>query len=93
MSKQIAVRLPEHMVEQIDTLVSDGAVPSRAALVQSALERELRRRIYEHEVETLLALKAAGKPDEFAELAEWGARRPRQEPELSVAITLAFDLG
>ena len=90
MSKQIAVRLPEHMVEQIDTLVSDGAVPSRAALVQSALERELRRRIYEHEVETLLALKAAEEPDE---LAEWGARRPRQEPELSVAITLAFDLG
>ena len=90
MSKQIAGRLPEHMVEQIDTLVSDGAVPSRAALVQSALERELRRRIYEHEVETLLALKAAGKPDEFA---GWGARRPRQEPQLSVAITLAFDLG
>jgi len=76
MSKQIAVRLPEHMVEQIDTLVSDGAVPSRAALVQSALERELRRRIYEQEVETLLALKAAREPDEFAELAEWGAREP-----------------
>ena len=90
MSKQIAVRLPEHMVEQIDTLVSDGAVPSGAALVQSALERELRRRIYEHEVETLLALKAAEEPDEFA---GWGARRPRQEPQLSVAITLAFDLG
>ena len=76
MSKQIAVRLPEHMVEQIDTLVSDGAVPSRAALVQGALERELRRRIYEQEVETLLALKAAGEPDEFAEFAEWGARQP-----------------
>ncbi len=43
MSNEVAVRLPEHMVEQIDTLVSDAAMPSRAALVQSALEREIRR--------------------------------------------------
>jgi Arc/MetJ-type ribon-helix-helix transcriptional regulator len=76
MSRQIAVRLPDDMVERIDALIADGATPSRAAFVESALEREFRRRIYEAEAETLVALKASGEPDEFEALAEWGARQP-----------------
>jgi len=43
MSKQIAVRLPEHLVAFLDRLVRDGQVSSRAAVVSRALERERRR--------------------------------------------------
>lgn len=43
MSKQIAVRLPDEVVEFIDQEVRDLHVASRAAFVQKALERERRR--------------------------------------------------
>ena len=43
MSKQIAVRLPDHLVEFVDGLVTDGEAKSRAAVVTRALERERRR--------------------------------------------------
>jgi Arc/MetJ-type ribon-helix-helix transcriptional regulator len=43
MSSQIAVRLPEQMVAFLDRAVAEGTAPSRAALVASALEREMRR--------------------------------------------------
>ncbi|MBA3427051.1 MAG: antitoxin [Actinobacteria bacterium] len=45
MSRQIAVRLPEDIVEFVDSLVSDGAASSRAMVVKRALERERRRTI------------------------------------------------
>ena len=43
MSKQIAVRLPDHLVEFLDKMISDGQATSRANLVTRALERERRR--------------------------------------------------
>jgi len=43
MSKQIAVRLPDELVEFIDKLVQRGSASSRAAYVTRALERERRR--------------------------------------------------
>jgi Arc/MetJ-type ribon-helix-helix transcriptional regulator len=43
MSRQIAVRLPEHIVDFVDELVESGAGHSRAAVVTRALERERRR--------------------------------------------------
>ena len=43
MSIQIAVRLPEEMVAFLDQAVAQGKAASRAALVSSALEREMRR--------------------------------------------------
>jgi Arc/MetJ-type ribon-helix-helix transcriptional regulator len=45
MSKQIAVRLPEDIVEFVDGLVSAGQATSRAAVVTRALERERRRAV------------------------------------------------
>lgn len=45
MSKQIAVRLPDDIVEFVDTLIRDGKARSRAAVVTRALERERRRAI------------------------------------------------
>ena len=43
MSIQIAVRLPDSMVELLDQLVAEGQAPSRASVVERALNREFRR--------------------------------------------------
>jgi len=53
MSIQIAVRLPDHMVQELDQLVADGTAPSRASVVEEALRRELRRYLYEREAKIL----------------------------------------
>lgn len=45
MSKQIAVRLPEELVEFVDRLVAGGEAKSRAAVVSRALQRERRREV------------------------------------------------
>jgi len=45
MSKQIAVRLPDDLVEFVDGLVSDGKADSRAVVVRRALARERRRAV------------------------------------------------
>lgn len=43
MSKQIAVRLPDDLVEFVDDVVSRGQARSRAVVLTRALERERRR--------------------------------------------------
>jgi Arc/MetJ-type ribon-helix-helix transcriptional regulator len=43
MSKQIAVRLADDLVDFVDEIVGSGQEPSRAAVVARALERERRR--------------------------------------------------
>lgn len=60
MSTQISVRLDDRLVAELDALVASGAAKSRADLVESALGRELRRRLYAREVEILIAEKATG---------------------------------
>jgi Arc/MetJ-type ribon-helix-helix transcriptional regulator len=54
-STQIAVRLPDQLVEFIDRLVSDGRAPSRAAVVSRALQREQRREIAARDAAILAA--------------------------------------
>lgn len=68
MSIQIAVRLPDNMVEELDALVSSGRAPSRASVVESALRRELRQYLYAQEAELL-----ANQPPaiEFDEMNKW----------------------
>lgn len=61
MSKQIAVRLPEDIVEFVDGLVSAGEASSRAAVVSRALERE-RRRVVAARDAAILA-RAGDDPD------------------------------
>lgn len=59
MSKQIAVRLPDEIVEFVDTLVKDGKARSRATVVTRALERERRRVIAAQDA----AILARADPD------------------------------
>lgn len=74
MTTQIAVRLPEELVEFVDRLVSDGRAPSRAAVVSRALHRELRREVAARDA---AILAAAGAPDDDMDaLAEHAARTP-----------------
>ena len=68
MSTQIAVRLPEEMVEFLDRLVAEGRAPSRAAVVASALEHEMRLRAAQADAE---ALREKGAADDLDDLVAW----------------------
>lgn len=68
MSTQIAVRLPDEMVAYLDRAVAAGDAPSRAALVASALEREMRRRLAQHDAQVL---DRSGAHDELDDLVRW----------------------
>ena len=70
MSTQIAVRLPEEMVAFLDNAVAQGKAASRAALVSSALEREMRRQAAEADAATL---RHQGAADDLDELVDWTA--------------------
>ena len=68
MSTQIAVRLPDEMVAFLDRTVATGGAPSRAALVASAVEREMRRLAAEQDAEIL---RTQGAADDLDALVEW----------------------
>ena len=53
MSIQIAVRLPDQLVNLLDELVDSGAARSRASVIERALLRELRYQRMLQEVEIL----------------------------------------
>jgi metal-responsive CopG/Arc/MetJ family transcriptional regulator len=55
MSTQIAVRLPDELVAELDSIVLSGEEPSRASIVEQALLRELRHRAWAKEVAVLTA--------------------------------------
>lgn len=67
MSKQIAVRLSDDLVDFVDDVVGSGRERSRAAVVSKALERERRRAIAERDA---AILSATGPDPELAGLAE-----------------------
>ena len=71
MSTQIAVRLPDSMVEFLDRLVAEGQAPSRASVVERALAREFRRQIAARDA---AILAAAGADDDMNDLASYAAR-------------------
>jgi antitoxin MazE3 len=68
MSTQIAVRLPDELVAFLDRSVATGKAPSRAALVASAVEREMRRLAAEQDAQIL---RTQGSADELDDLVEW----------------------
>jgi Arc/MetJ-type ribon-helix-helix transcriptional regulator len=70
MIKQIAVRLPDEIVEFVDEVVGSGAGRSRAAVVTRALERERRRVIAMRDAQILAR---TGPDPELAGLAEHAA--------------------
>lgn len=73
MSKQIAVRLSEDLVEFIDDQVASGAAGSRADAMTQALRRERRRQIAARDAEILAQ---AGSDGDLDALAEYAARVP-----------------
>jgi Arc/MetJ-type ribon-helix-helix transcriptional regulator len=75
MSKQIAVRLPDELVDFVDELVDAGAGRSRAAVVARSLERERRRALAARDAEILAR---TGADPELAGLAEHAARVPSE---------------
>ncbi len=68
MSKQIAVRLPDELVDFVDGVVDSGAGRSRAAVVAHALERERRHMLAARDAEILAR---TGPDPELAGLAEY----------------------
>lgn len=75
MSKQIAVRLPDDLVDYIDRAVAAGEASSRAALVIAAVDHERRRRRVEADV-AILAAAAAAADGDLDELADYQAQVP-----------------
>jgi Arc/MetJ-type ribon-helix-helix transcriptional regulator len=77
MSKQIAVRLPDDLVDFVDKVVDSGTERSRATFVARALERERRRLTAARDAEILAS---AGSDPDLHRLAE-------------CAVGLGHDLG
>ena len=72
MSTQIAVRLPDAMVQELDKLIAEGAAPSRASVIEDALRRELRRYLAERDIRIL---EQAGEDEELLAATAWAAKR------------------
>ena len=75
---QIAVRLDDKYVAFLDEQVKAGKARSRAEIVESALERELRRRLYQRDAEIYAT---DGEDPELEGMYEW-MRKNRRYPDL-----------
>jgi Arc/MetJ-type ribon-helix-helix transcriptional regulator len=73
---QISVRLPVGLVKELDALVAEGRVRSRASVIERALARELRRALAERDIEILERTKNEPDPDDLDALARWAGRQP-----------------
>jgi Arc/MetJ-type ribon-helix-helix transcriptional regulator len=74
MTIQIAVRLPDSIVEYVDQQVTSGSASSRAAVVTRALERDRRRHIADQDAR----IYAASGPGELDDLASWAVAQPME---------------
>lgn len=68
MTTQIAVRLPDGMVAFLDRAVATGKAASRAALVATSVEREMRRQAAEQDAQIL---RDQGAADDLDDLVKW----------------------
>lgn len=68
MSTQIAIRLADSLVAELDRVVASGRARSRASLVEAALERELRRLAAASDADTL---RRVGVADDLDGLVDW----------------------
>ena len=74
MSIQIAVRLPDQLVNSLDEMVHSGAARSRASVIERALLRELRNQRMVQEVEILNS--GIGADEDLDSLARFGSGLP-----------------
>lgn len=72
MTTQIAVRLPDELVAFLDEQVAKGTAASRAALVTTALEREMRRVVAQHDA---AILQRVGAVDDLDALVRWSTEQ------------------
>jgi Arc/MetJ-type ribon-helix-helix transcriptional regulator len=86
MSRQIAVRLPDDIVEFIDHLVDHGRASSRTAVVTRAVDRERRR---ETAARDAAILAQSGADPEFDSLAEFSAPHAFGRPRLTRPLHVA----
>jgi metal-responsive CopG/Arc/MetJ family transcriptional regulator len=75
-SIQIAVRLPDDLVDALDTMVVESDESGRASVIERALRRELRR--YQAEQDAMI-LRDKG---DYDELAAFITRAQQSFPEL-----------
>lgn len=68
MSTQIVVRFPDELVAFLDLVVSSGRASSRAAVIASVLEREMRRLAAERDARLL---RRTGTADDLDALVRW----------------------
>lgn len=73
MTTQIALRLPEDLVEFIDEVVASGRFESRAALVTRELRRFQRRVVAERDAEIY---RLEGDDPELMAIVEWTSKHP-----------------
>lgn len=76
MSTQIAVRLPDRLVSDLDQLVATGQARSRASVIERALRRELRRLQYEQEAALRDAHPELFEDPELDAWVKWAAHQP-----------------
>ncbi|WP_238011063.1 ribbon-helix-helix domain-containing protein [Dactylosporangium sp. AC04546] len=76
MTTQIAVRLPDELIEYVDGLVASGASPSRAAVVLRAIEDHRRNHFAEQDARIYASLIGKEDPDDLDGLAAWGTTHP-----------------
>ncbi|MFT3851498.1 MAG: ribbon-helix-helix domain-containing protein [Ilumatobacteraceae bacterium] len=77
MSTQIAVRLPDDVVAELDDQVRRGVVGNRTEFIRTVLTRELRRLAIEAELQILR--QPCDDPDGLPALAAWAARQPIED--------------
>jgi Arc/MetJ-type ribon-helix-helix transcriptional regulator len=75
MSTQIAVRLPDDLVAYVDEKVAAGDAPSRAAIVERALERERRRDAQQRDAQIYAA---HGEDPDLASFTRHAAGQPME---------------
>lgn len=63
MTVQVAVRLPDELVDALDALVDSGSAESRSSVIVTAIRRELRRLQDERDIAILSRDAGAGEFD------------------------------
>lgn len=82
MSTQIAVRLPDALVADLDALIAKGEVKSRASVVERALRRELRRLQYAEEAKYWDAHPEALDDPDLQALSSWVDHASKQPMDI-----------